>query len=187
MDQKVTVIAFSGSLRKDSWNTMLLKEAVGFAPSDMEIEIVDISEFPPFNQDHETDPPKAVAEVKLRVKDADAVLFVTPEYNYSIPGVLKNAIDWLSRPYGTSAWEDKPVALISASTGMLGGARAQYHLRQTFVFLNMHPVNRPEVIVNFAPQKFDDQGNLTDLKTKELISELLKNLSHWTRRLRSEA
>ena len=179
----VHILGFAGSLRKDSFNRALLRAASKLVPEKTNMETFDLSGIPPFNQDFEKTPPDAVKEFKSKIKAADAVLIVTPEYNYSIPGVLKNAIDWASRPYGDSAWEGKPVALMSASTGMLGAARAQYHLRQSFVFLNMYPVNRPEVIVTFAPQKFDSQGNLVDEKTKELVGQLLNALAAWTRRL----
>lgn len=110
-------------------------------------------------------------------------MIATPEYNYSIPGVLKNAIDYASRPYGDKPFNDKPVVNMSASIGLLGGARAQYHLRQTFVFLNMHPVKGPEVIVTFAQNKFDLNGKLTDENTKVFIKQLLENLVNWTNRL----
>lgn len=111
----------------------------------MRIEIIDIEGVPLFNQDLEEKMSEKVKEFKAKIKAADAILIVTPEYNYSVPGVLKNAIDWASRPYGDNSFGGKPVAVMSASQGMLGGARAQYHLRQTFVSLNIHPVNRPEV------------------------------------------
>ena len=124
--------------------------------------------------------------MKQKVRAADAILFVTPEYNYSIPGVLKNAIDWASRPYGDSAWEGKPVAMMGASIGMIGTARAQYHLRQSCVFLNMFPLNQPEVMIANASQKFDQQGNLTDQLTRDKIAELLQALVVWTRRLNME-
>ncbi|MDP2932019.1 MAG: NAD(P)H-dependent oxidoreductase, partial [Chloroflexota bacterium] len=138
---------------------------------------------PLFNQDLEKSVPEKVKEFKAQIRSADAILMATPEHNYSIPGVLKNAIDWASRPYGDNSFEGKPVAVMSASTGMLGGARAQYHLRQVFVFLNMHPLNRPEVFVTFANQKFDEKGKLTDEKTKEFIKQLLEALVAWTRKL----
>ena len=118
------------------------------------------------------------------MRAADAILIVTPEYNYSVPGVLKNAIDWASRPYGDSAWTGKPVAVMGASVGTQGTARAQYHLRQTFVFLDMYPLNKPEVMIANAAQRFADQGNLTDEKTRELIGQLLASLVAWTRRLK---
>ena len=121
--------------------------------------------------------------LKERVRAADAILFATPEYNYSVPGVLKNAIDWGSRPYGDSAWDEKPVAVMGASIGAIGTARAQYHLRQMFVFLNMHAMNGPEVMVSNAAKKFDQQGDLQDNETKEYIRKLLGNLTAWTRRL----
>ena len=116
-----------------------------------------------------------MTELKAKIRAADAILFVTPEYNYSIPGVLKNAIDWASRPYGDSAWNGKTVAVMGASVGVIGTARAQYHLRQVFVFLDMHAVNQPEVMIN-ASKSFDEQGNLTDQQTKDLIGKLLANL-----------
>ena len=122
--------------------------------------------------------------MKTKVRAADAILFVTPEYNYSVPGVLKNAIDWASRPYGDSAWTGKPAAVMGASVGTLGTARAQYHLRQTFVFLNMHALNQPEVMISNAAERFDQQGNLTDEKTKGLIRQLLQGLIAWTDRLK---
>lgn len=124
-------------------------------------------------------PPEAVSRLKEKVRTADAILFVTPEYNYSIPGVLKNAIDWASRPHGDSAWEDKPVAVMGASIGAIGSARAQYHLRQTFVYLNMHALNRPEVMIPRAVDKFDPQGNLTDENTAGRIKELVEALAIW--------
>ncbi len=131
-------------------------------------------------------PPRVVA-LKDAVRAADAILIVTPEYNYSVPGVLKNAIDWASRPYGQSAWEGKPVAVMGAAGGPLGSARAQYHLRQTFVFLKMYPVNRPEVMISSAQEKFDQQGNLTNETSRKLIRQLLENLVAWTQRLKAGA
>src|SRR4029077_15594638 len=129
----------------------------------------------------EQNPPAKVIELKKRIREADAVLIVTPEYNYSIPGVLKNAIDWASRPYGQSAWSGKPAAIMGASVGASGTARAQYHLRQMFVFLNMFPINQPEVMIGNAAERFDPQGNLTDETTQDFIIQLLQNLVDWTR------
>jgi chromate reductase len=187
MDKTLNILAFAGSLRKDSYNKMLLRVAVDLAPKDATIKVFDLEEIPPFNQDFEQSPPERVKDFKAKIKAADAILIVTPEYNYSVPGVLKNAIDWCSRPVGDNSWEGKPVAIMSASTGMLGGARAQYHLRQIFVTLDMRPVNKPEIMVNFAAQKFDEKGNLADDKTKELIRTLLTALVTWTRRLQASA
>lgn len=108
---------------------------------------------------------------------------MTPEYNYSVPGALKNAIDWASRPHGDNAWNGKPAAIVGASLGIFGTARAQYHLRQIFVTLNIVPVNQPEVMIDNAAERFDKEGNLTDERTKEFIRHLLENLVNWTRRL----
>ncbi len=124
--------------------------------------------------------------MKQRIREADAILIVTPEYNYSVPGVLKNAIDWASRPYGDSAWNGKPAAIMGASIGAIGTARAQYHLRQMFVFLNMFAVNQPEVMIGNASERFDAQGNLTDETTKDLMRQLLQNLVDWTRKIGAE-
>ena len=155
-------------------------------PEGVILEIFDLIGIPAFNQDIEMDMPPKVKEFKLKIREADAILIATPEYNYSVPGVLKNAIDWASRPYGDNPFEGKPVAIMSASIGMLGGARAQYHLRQMFVFLNMYPVNGPEVIVTFAQDKFDANGKLVDENTRKFLRQLLQNLANWTRRLRGE-
>lgn len=184
MDEKVRIFGFAGSLRKDSFNKALLRLAVELAPQDAEMEAFDLAGIPPFNQDEEYDPPEKVREFKARIREADALLIVTPEYNYSIPGVLKNAIDWASRPYIENAFDGKPVAFMGASVGMLGTARAQYHLRQCCVFLNMYPVNQPEVMVPSVEDKVDRAGRITDETTKEKVGELLEALVAWTRRLK---
>ncbi len=182
-NRTVSILGIAGSLRKGSYNRATLRAAQQLAPEGTQIEIFELDGIPGFNQDEEQNPPERVAELKARARAADAILFVTPEYNYSIPGVLKNAIDWASRPYGDSAWEGKPVAVIGASIGSIGTARAQYHLRQCFVFLNMHPLNRPEVMISNATEKFDPEGNLTDDTTKEFLRQLIRNLAHWTLQL----
>ena len=182
MEKKINIVGMSGSLRKGSFNTMLLKAAVGLVPEGAEINIVEIGNLPLFNADFEMDLPQVVVDFKAKIKAADAILFVTPEYNYSIPGGLKNAIDWASRPYGDNSFEDKPVAVMSASPGMLGGSRAQYHLRQTFVFLNMHAFNRPEIIVPMVTDKFDANGTLIDQITIDHIKPFLESFVEWTKR-----
>jgi chromate reductase len=154
-------------------------------PADVELITFDLEGIPPFNQDLENDPPRKVREFKKSIKKADAVLIVTPEYNYSIPGVLKNAIDWASRPYGENAFRGKPVAFMGASIGMIGTARAQYHLRQCCVLLEMYPINKPEIFVTLANRKFDENGTLRDQETKEHIKELLEALVEWTKKLKS--
>jgi chromate reductase len=186
MSKPITILGFAGSLRKESYNKALLRAAMKLTPKNAKLEVFDLEGIPPFNQDLEERVPERVKEFKARIKAADAILIATPEYNYSIPGILKNAIDWASRPYGDNSFEGKPVALMSASVGLLGGARAQYHLRQSFVFLDMHPVNRPEVIVTFAPEKIDEKGNVTDEETRKRIKQLLENLVDWARKLETE-
>ena len=183
MSTPVRILGIAGSLRRESYNRAALQAATQLAPEDATIEIFELDGIPGFSEDNERNPPEKVVELKRRVRDSDAVLFVTPEYNYSIPGVLKNAIDWASRPYGDSAWSGKPAAIMGASVGAMGTARAQYHLRQVMVFLNMFPVNQPEVMIAKAHERFDAQGNLTDEKTKEFIRLLLQSLVDWTRRL----
>jgi len=176
MFKPLRILGFAGSLRKGSYNEALLRAAADLMPENVVFETFNLEDIPVFNQDLEKQPPKIVEDFKKRVKAADAILIATPEYNYSIPGVLKNAIDWASRPYGDNAFEEKPVAIMGASTGMLGTARAQYHLRQCFVFLNVHTVNRPEVMVSYAAGKFDSEGKLKDEKTRESIAELINSL-----------
>jgi chromate reductase len=185
MAQPVRILGIAGSLRKASYNRSALRAAAGLLPEGATLEDFDIDGLPGFSEDIEKSPPAKVVELKSRVRAADAILFSTPEYNYSVPGVLKNAIDWASRPYGDSAWTGKPAAIMGASVGTLGTARAQYHLRQMMVFLNMHPLNQPEVMIANASSRFDAQGNLTDEKTREHIQKMLKALVEWTNRLRA--
>ena len=183
MSKPIRILGIAGSLRRESYNRAALRAATQLVPEGAAIDIFEIDGIPGFNQDEEQNPPAKVAELKQRIREADAILFVTPEYNYSVPGVLKNAIDWASRPYGDSAWNGKPAAIMGASIGAIGTARAQYHLRQMFVFLNMFPINQPEVMIGNAQERFDSQGNLTDDATKEFIRQLLQNLVEWTRRV----
>jgi chromate reductase, NAD(P)H dehydrogenase (quinone) len=183
-NNKLKVLGFAGSLREGSYNKALLRAATDLLPEDANLEVFDIDGIPLFNQDNEADMPTKVKQFKAKIREADAILIATPEYNYSIPGVLKNAIDCATRPYGDNPFDGKPVAIMSASIGMLGGARAQYHLRQTFVFLNMYPVNGPEVIVPFAQDKFNASGKLVDENTKKFLQQLLQHLADWTKRLK---
>ena len=183
MSKQVRILGIAGSLRRQSYNRAALRAATQLVPEDATLDIFALDGIPGFNQDDEQNPPAQVVEFKRRIREADAVLIVTPEYNYSVPGVLKNAIDWASRPYGDSAWAGKPAAIMGASPGTIGTARAQYHLRQTFVFLNMFPINQPEVMISNAAERFDAEGNLTDERTKDFIRQLLQNLVAWTRRL----
>lgn len=182
MNDRITIIGFSGSLRKGSFNTAALKAAQQLCDDDAVVEIFDIADFPPFNQDHDQDPPENVVKLKAAIRAAGAVIFSSPEYNYSVPGHLKNVIDWASRPYGDSAWDGKPALIMGASPGAVGTARMQYHLRQSMVFLNMFPLNKPEVMINNCAQKFDENGNLTDASTREHIQKAIKALIDEARR-----
>ena len=183
MSKPIRILGIAGSLRRESYNRAALRAATQLVPEGATIEIFELDGIPGFNQDEEQNPPAKVVELKKRIREADAILIVTPEYNYSVPGVLKNAIDWASRPYGDSAWNGKPAAIMGASVGTIGTARAQYHLRQMMVFLNMFPINQPEVMIGNAAERFDAQGNLTDETTKDFIRQLLQNLVDWTRRI----
>jgi chromate reductase len=176
MVEPVHILGFAGSLRKDSYNKAMLRIVAELMQKNAAFTAFDLEGIPPFNQDMETQPPEKVVDFKNSIRTADAILIATPEYNYSIPGVLKNAIDWASRPPTDNVFYDKPVAIMGASTGVFGTARAQYHLRQCFVFLNMHAVNRPEVMVSYAREKFDGDGKLKDEKARKLIAELIESL-----------
>jgi len=180
----MNIIAILGSLRKASFNRMLLNAAIELAPAEMSIEIADISQFPLYNQDVEnTGAPDAVKRLQEQIRSADGVLFVTPEYNYSMSGVLKNAIDWASRPPKENPFNGKPCAMMSASTSVLGGARAQYHLRQSCVFINLIPMNKPEVIVMKAMEKFDADSKLIDEATRKVVATFMQSFKEWIIRI----
>ncbi len=186
MSGDVLILGFAGSLRRGSYNRALLRNAAELIPPGANLEIFGLEGIPLFNQDLEADMPEKVREFKSRIRSADAVLIATPEHNFTIPGVLKNAIDWGSRPRGDNSFRGKPVALMSASTGMLGGARAQYHLRQAFFYLDMRQITKPEVFVAFARQKFDESGRLLDQQARDIISQLLRSLVDLARRAKDE-
>ncbi|MEO8673931.1 MAG: NAD(P)H-dependent oxidoreductase [Casimicrobiaceae bacterium] len=183
MNGTLTILGIPGSLRRASYNRAALIAAQGLLPAGTRLDIFDLEGLPMFNQDKEAQPAPRVVAFKDAIRGADAILFATPEYNYSMSGVLKNAIDCASRPYGDSAWEGKPVAVMGASVSMFGTMRAQNHLRQTFVSLDMHPVNEPEVMIDNAGKAFDKQGLLVDEASRKLIRQLLENLAHWARQL----
>ena len=184
MENQFKILAFAGSLRKESYNKALVRAAIELAPENVQIEVFDLKDIPFYNEDNLNSPSAKVIEFKEKIRNADALLIATPEYNYSIPGVLKNAIDVASRPFKGNPLEGKPVAIMSASTSRLGGARAQYHLRQTFVFLNMHPINRPEVMLSAASQNLDSEGKLINEDTRSLIRQLIEELITWTNQLK---
>jgi chromate reductase, NAD(P)H dehydrogenase (quinone) len=183
MATPVSVLGFAGSLRKGSFNVALLRAAVELAPADMKLETFDLHGIPLYDGDVEAQGlPGPVQRFRERIAAADALLIVTPEYNYSMAGVLKNAIDWASRP-PDQPFRGKPVALAGASMGGFGTARAQYHLRQTCVYLDMVPLNKPEVFVSAAHQKVDGEGRLTDEPSRAALRGLLEALVPWSRRV----
>ena len=170
------ILAISGSLRKASTNTMALKAAQKLAPAGVEITIVDLSAIPMYNDDvRAAGEPVSVTDLKAMVKAADAILIATPEYNFSIPAVLKNALDWMSRPPETP-FDGKPVAILGASPGPVGTARVQYHLRQVLVFMNAFTLNKPEIFINNSGSKFNAEGELTDEATGKFIVDQLMAL-----------
>lgn len=183
---KITkIVAFSGSLRKASYNTAAINAAMALAPAGCEIELLDISEVPLYDQEQaDIATPKAVLALAEKIKAADAIIFATPEYNYSIPGVLKNTIDWLSRQQ-PQPFTEKPAAIMSASMSFLGGARAQYHLRQVLIYLDVHLINKPEIMIGRAHEKFDHNGKLTDAGTEEFIKKLVVALVDWSKKLKT--
>ena len=179
----INVLAICGSLRAGSYNRAALRAAIELKPPGMMIETADIGAFPLYNEDVRAQGfPPSVEKLRLQIAAADALLFVTPEYNYSMSGVLKNAIDWASRP-PDQPFAGKPVAIMGAAAGMAGSARAQYDLRRSCVFLDMHPLNKPEVLIGQAQTKFDAEGRFTDEVGRGLIRDLLVALEQWTRRI----
>jgi chromate reductase len=180
---KVAILGISGSGRKSSYNSALLEAAKHLLPPDATLEVVDISRLPLYNQDLEHDMPEIVKELKKKIRGADAILIATPEHNYSITAVLKNAIEWGNRPPRDASWSGKPAAIISASTGLRGGARAQLHLRQIMIDLNMHSINRPLLLVANARDKFNENLQLTDEESRQTLQDVLLTLVEWTRRL----
>ena len=184
MADTITILAIAGSLRQASYNKGALRAAQQLCPDGARLDIYDIAGLPLFNQDDERNAHPKVADFKQRIRAASAILISTAEYNYGMPGVLKNALDCASRPYGDNAWDGKPVAIMSAAMSMGGGVRAQYQLRQCFVFLNMDAVVQPEVAINNVGERFDEKANLKDETSKKLIAQLLNNLVEKARRVR---
>ena len=177
------VLGISGSLRQGSFNSMALRAAQKLAPAGMKLDIADIASIPLYNDDvRAAGEPPAVAALKAQIRAADAVLLVTPEYNFSIPGVLKNTLDWLSRP-PEPPFDGKPVAIMGASPGPVGTARVQYDLRKVLGFMNTFTVNKPEVFISFAQNKFNADGELTDEPTGKFIADLLVSLQNLKQRV----
>jgi chromate reductase, NAD(P)H dehydrogenase (quinone) len=180
---KLAILGISGSGRKNSYNTALLEAGKHLLPQDTTLDVVDVSRLPLYNQDLEHDLPADVKELKKKIRNSDAILIATPEHNYSITAVLKNAIESGNRPPRDASWNGKPAAVISASTGLRGGVRAQLHLRQIMIDLNMYPINRPLLLVANARDRFDENLKLTDEESLQTLKDVLSSLVNWTRRL----
>jgi chromate reductase len=176
------VAVLVGSLRKESFTRKMAKAMIGLAPASLKLEIVEIGQLPLYNQDDDSHPPPPSAAFKARVRKAEAVLFVTPEYNRSVPGVLKNAIDIASRPYGDSAWNGKPGGVVSVSPGAIGAFGANHHLRQSLVFLNVPTMQQPEAYIGGAAKHFDASGALIDDSVREFLRKYLDAYAKWVER-----
>jgi chromate reductase, NAD(P)H dehydrogenase (quinone) len=184
MDKPMNVCGLVGSLRKSSFNRMLANALISLAPSSMKLDIVEIGQLPLYNEDLETaaGPPAQWTAFRQRIKAADAVLFVTPEYNRSVPAALKNALDVGSRPYGSSVWDRKPGAIVSASPGAIGGFGANHHLRQSLVFLNVPTMQQPEVYLGHVDKLFDEHGKLVSDNTGKFLREFMRAFANWVER-----
>jgi chromate reductase len=182
---QVHILGLSGSTRKGSFNTALLHASKELLPENTTLEMHDLSGLPLFSQDIEHDLTPAIRMFKQKIREADTILFASPEHNYSITAVMKNAIEWGNRPPSDRSWKGKPAGIISASSGPRGGVRSQMHLRQIMVDIDMYPINTPQLLVGDAETKFDKNLTLTDEQTRKILRDLLVGLVDWTRRLRS--
>lgn len=178
--KKVAVII--GSLRKESFNRKLANAMIALAPDSLDMEVVEIDDLELYNADLEQSPPESWVDFRIKIKNYDAILFFTPEYNRSVPGVLKNALDVASRPYGKNVWDGKPAGVVSVSTGSIGGFGANHHLRQSLVYLNVPTMPTPELYVGKAEGLFNDQGMLINEKTRELLWKYINSFAEWVER-----
>ena len=187
MDNPLDVCVLVGSLRKASFNRMLANALISLAPSSLQLDIVEIGQLPFYNQDLDTDaPPAPWTAFRERIKAAEAVLFVTPEYNRSVPAVLKNALDVGSRPYGSSVWDRKPGAVVSSSPGAIAAFGANHHLRQSLVFLNVPTLQQPEAYVSHVDKLFDEQGKLVSDGTGKFLQQFMQAFANWVETVRSQ-
>ena len=187
MERQMNVCVLVGSLRKASFNGMLANTLISLAPSSMKLDIVEIGQLPFYNQDLETNPPPAQwTAFRQSVMTADAVLFVTPEYNRSVPAVLKNALDVGSRPYGASVWDRKPGAIVSSTPGAVGAFGANHHLRQSLVFLNVPTLQQPEAYLSHVDKLFDEQGKLVSEGTGKFLQAFMQAFANWSETVRSQ-
>ena len=182
MAQTRNVAVVVGSIRRDSFNRKLALALQKFSPDGLKLNIAEIGGLPLYNQDDDANPPAPSVAFKKQIQDADAVLFVTPEYNRSVPGVLKNAIDIASRPYGHSAWNGKPAGVVTVSPGAIGGFGANHHLRQSLVFLNMPVLQQPEAYIGGAGDLFDEAGGVKKPDTKKFLDTFLAAFAAWVER-----
>jgi chromate reductase len=178
MTQK-KIAVFVGSLRKESFNRKMARELIKVSPDSLKLEIVEIGGLPIYNQDFDDNPPAAYTQFREYLKKFDGVLFVTPEYNRSVPAVLKNALDIGSRPYGQSVWNQKPGAVMSVSPGAIGGFGANHHLRQSLVFLNVPTMQQPEAYMGNAANLFDEKGDLAADSTREFVTKFMQAFAAW--------
>jgi len=177
--KKHKIAVFVGSLRKESYNLKTGKALIALAPESLSLEIVDIANLSMFNEDLEATPPKEWITLREQIRAADGLLFLTPEYNRSVPGVLKNAIDIGSRPYGQNSWDGKPAAIVSVSIGNISGFGANHHLRQSLVFVNVPTMAQPEAYIGNAKELFDENGNLSNESTKEFLKTFIAAFEQW--------
>ena len=177
--KKFKIAVIVGSLRKESYNLKTAKELIRFAPESLDMQLLDISGLPMFNEDLEATPPQEWEDLREKIRAVDGLLFVTPEYNRSVPGVLKNAIDVGSRPYGENSWNGKPAGIVSVSIGAISGFGANHHLRQSLTFINVPAMAQPEAYIGGAAELFDDQGKLTNSSTKEFLKEFMTAFEKW--------
>ncbi len=175
------ILGISGSYRKGSYNLALLEEAKRLVPEGTSLEIFDVSKFPLYSKDLEKDAPLHVVNFKEKIRAADAVLFASPEFNYSVSAVMKNAIEWGNRP--DNSWEGKPAAIVSAATGVRGGVRGQLHLRQIMVELNIYAINEPELFVGNAREAFDSEMRLQNQREKIALERILQSLVNWAAKI----
>ena len=187
MDWPMNVCVLVGSLRKASFSRMLANALISLAPSSLKLEIVELGQLPLYNEDMETAaPPAPWIAFRQRVKAADAILFVTPEYNRSVPAVLKNALDVGSRPYGSSVWDRKPGAVVSSSPGAIAGFGANHHLRQSLVFLNVPAMQQPEAYISHVNKLFDERGELVSDGTGKFLQTFMQAFANWIETIRSQ-
>jgi chromate reductase len=186
MRDQLRILAFAGSLRRGSFNRMLLQQMMALVPAEAEVERFDLVSLPFYNGDLEGDLPESVRVWKEKIRKADGILIVTPEYNYSIPALTKNALDWGTRPPTDNAWKGKPVGIMGASNGRFGTVRCQQHLRNVLFAANTHVMNTPEVMISQAESAFDSEGNLVDDKTRQQLQKFWSSLVAWVRRFSGE-